>query len=153
LSRVRQFIAAVGAGVNSGAGRTRAEDDRTDFYTVRLATDTLRPGTVYGDPYGHMLILVRRIPQTPTSGGILLAADAQPDTTVARKRYWRGNFLFAVDPTLGSAGFKHFRPVVARGGTLRALTNEEIAHDPDYGDFSLEQYERGVDGFYERVDA
>jgi hypothetical protein len=152
VGRVRQYIGDVGAGVNSGAGRTRAQDDRTDFYPVKLSTDTLRPGTVYGDPYGHMLIIVRRIPQTATSGGILLAADAQPDTTVARKRYWRGNFLFALDPTLGSAGFKRFRPIVARGGALRPLSNGEIARDPEYGDFALDQYEHGVDGFYERVD-
>ena len=53
-------------------------------------------------------------PQTATSGGVLLAVDGQPDGTVARKRFWRGNFLFAVDPALGSAGFKRFRPVDAR---------------------------------------
>ncbi len=31
----------------------------------------------------------------------LLAVDGQPDGTVARKRFWRGNFLFAQDPALG----------------------------------------------------
>jgi hypothetical protein len=138
--------------VQSGAGRAPAGSDRTDFYPTRLSVETLRPGTVYADPYGHMLILAHRVPQTPTAGGRLLAVDAQPDGTVARKRYWRGNFLFAVDPSLGSPGFKHFRPLVHDGSVVRPMTNTEIAADPGYGDYSLEQEEHGVVGFYDRVD-
>ena len=66
-----------------------------------LSADTLRPGTVYADPYGHILMIVRRIAQTEDTAGIILAVDGQPDGTVARKRFWRGNFLFAQDPALG----------------------------------------------------
>ena len=77
-----------------------------------LNEDTLRPGTVYADPYGHLLVLARRVPQTEGAAGVFLAVDAQPDGTVARKRFWRGNFLFAQDPALGGPGFKRFRPVV-----------------------------------------
>src|SRR5262249_19723267 len=113
----------------------------------------LGPGTVYADPYGHTLIVMRRLPQTDTRGRLLLAADAQPDHTVARKRYWRGNFLFAHDPGLGSAGFKHFRPVVRTDGQLARLDNDEIVDDPAYADFDLEQDDLGVEGFYDRVDA
>jgi hypothetical protein len=113
----------------------------------------LRPGTIYADPYGHTLVLVRRVPQTPSAPGLLLAVDAQPDGTVARKRYWRGNFLFALDPALGDAGFKRFRPIVREGGMLRPLTNREILFAPDWGDYSLDQYQSDVDGFYDRVDA
>ena len=70
------------------------------------------PGTVYADPYGHILMIVRRVPQTEGAAGVILAVDGQPDGTVARKRFWRGNFLFAQDPALGGPGFKRFRPVV-----------------------------------------
>src|SRR2546421_329939 len=72
--------------------------------------------------------------------------------TVARKRYWRGNFLFALDPSLGSAGFKHFRPIVRESRKVRPLANREILMDPDWGDYSLEQYQTDVEGFYDRVD-
>jgi hypothetical protein len=149
----RFFMQNVAWTVQSGAGRAPADDDRTDLYPIRLTAETLRPGTVYADPYGHTLVVVRRVPQTPATGGILLAVDAQPDETIARKRYWRGNFLFAVDPSLGSAGFKHFRPVVRDGSGLRELGNREIAARPDYGDWSLEQYASGAEGFYDTVDA
>src|SRR6185295_10602433 len=138
--------------IHSGTARTAAEDERGDLYTTRLAPETIRPGTVYADPYGHTLVVVGRVVQTADAGGILFAVDAQPDGTVGRKRFWRGNFLFAVDPALGGAGFKHFRPIVAAGPRLRALDNGEIRADRSYGDFSLEQYAAGVEGFYDRMD-
>jgi hypothetical protein len=120
---------------------------------VPLAQDTLRPGTIYADPYGHVLMIVRRVPQTSDAAGIILAVDGQPDGTVARKRFWRGNFLFAQDHALGSPGFKRFRPVVRdKSGALRRLTNDEIAKNPQYGDFSLEQMHLGVEDFYDRMD-
>lgn len=138
--------------VHSGSGRVPASADRSDYYSVPLSAESLRPGTVYADPYGHVLVVVRRIAQTESSGGILLAVDGQPDGTVARRRYWRGNFLFSADPALGSPGFKRLRPVVLAGGILRALRNEEISAHPEYGDYSMEQYQGGVEGFYDRVD-
>jgi len=153
LARMQRFLSRdVGWTVQSGAGRVPAEDDHSDLYPTRLSPETLRPGTVYADPYGHTLVLVRRVPQTPSSPGLLLAVDAQPDGTVARKRYWRGNFLFALEPSLGSAGFKRFRPIAGESRTLRPLRNSEILVHPDYGDYSLEQYEADVEGFYDRVD-
>jgi hypothetical protein len=139
--------------VHSGNGRTAADDDNTDYYPVPLTQDTLRPGTIYADPYGHVLILVKRVAQTGEGAGVFLAVDGQPDGTVARKRFWRGNFLFAQNPALGSPGFKRFRPIVQeKNATLRRLTNAEIAKDSDYGDFSLEQSTLGVEDFYDRMD-
>ena len=85
-------------------------------------------------------MLARRVAQTEGDAGVFLAVDAQPDGTVARKRFWRGNFLFAQDPALGGPGFKRFRPVVRENERhLRRLTNAEIAKNPQYGDFSLDQ--------------
>ena len=140
-------------GVHSGAGRTAADNNSSDYYHVPLKQETLRPGTVYADPYGHTLVIAKRIPQSGDRAGVLLAVDAQPDGTVARKRFWRGNFLFAQDPALGGPGFKHFRPIVrGKNGRLRRLTNDEIAKHPQYGNFSLEQSQIGIEDFYDRMD-
>lgn len=140
-------------GVHSGNGRTAADDNNTDYYPVPLSEKTLRPGTIYADPYGHVLVLVKRVPQSGDGAGVFLAIDGQPDGTVARKRFWRGNFLFAQDPALGSPGFKRFRPIVReKNGSLRRLTNAEIAKSPDYGDYSLDQSELSVEEFYDRMD-
>jgi hypothetical protein len=148
-----QYLRPLADGVHSGSARTALNDNNTDYYPVPLTQETLRPGVVYADPYGHVLMLVKRLPQTKEAAGLLLAVDGQPDGTVSRKRFWRGNFLFAQDPALGGPGFKRFRPIVreANGG-LRRLTNEEIAKDPQYGDFSLEQAKLGVEDFYDRMD-
>ena len=144
---------AVADGVHSGSGRTALSDDNTDYYPVPLKEETLRPGTVYVDPYGHVLVLARRVSQSEDAAGLFLAVDAQPDGTVARKRFWRGNFLFAQDPALGGPGFKRFRPIVRdKNGGLRRLTNAEIAKDPQYGDFSLDQAQLSIEAFYDRMD-
>jgi len=148
-----QYIPIVGDAVHSGTGRTLASDDNTDYYPVALTQETLRPGTIYADPFGHVLLLTRRVPQSDGAAGVFVAADAQPDGTVAIKRFWRGNFLFAQDPALGSPGFKRFRPIVReKDDGLRRLTNAEIAKNPQYGDFSLEQSKLGVEAFYDRMD-
>jgi len=148
-----QYLRVVGDAVHSGSARTPLTDDNNDHYPVPLTQETLRPGTVYADPYGHVLVLARRVPQTAGAAGVFLAVDAQPDGTVARKRFWRGNFLFAQDPALGGPGFKRFRSIVRdKNGALRRLTNNEIAKNPDYGDFSLEQSRLGIEAFYDRMD-
>jgi hypothetical protein len=139
--------------VQSGNGRAPANDDSTDYYPVALKQEALRPGTIYADPYGHVLMLVKRVPQSGDAAGVLLAVDAQPDGTVARKRFWRGNFLFAQDATLGSPGFKRFRPIVREeNGVLRPLTNDEITKNQQYADFSLDQSKLGIEEFYDRMD-
>jgi len=148
-----EYLRTTADAVHSGSARTLAADDNTDYYPVALTQDTLRPGTVYADPYGHVLIIAKRVPQTADAAGVILAVDAQPDGTVARKRFWRGNFLFAQDPALGSPGFKRFRPIVRdANGALRRLSNAEIAKNPQYGDFSLEQTKLGIESFYDRMD-
>ena len=148
-----KYLPAVADVVQTGAVRVSANDDRTDFYMVPLTQATLRPGTVYADPYGHVLMLVKRVPESNGAPGVFLAVDAEPDGTVTRKRFWRGNFLFVHDPALGSPGFKRFRPIMReKSGALRRLTNGEIAKDPQYGDFSLEQTQLSVQDFYDRMD-
>jgi hypothetical protein len=143
----------VADGVHSGSARTALSDENTDYYPVPLSQDTLRPGTIYADPYGHVLVIARRVAQSEGEAGVILAVDGQPDGTVARKRFWRGNFLFAQDPALGGPGFKRFRPIVRdKNGVLRRLSNAEIAKDPQYGDFSLDQAKLGIEDFYDRMD-
>jgi len=149
---VAGYLRAVGDVVHSGSVRASANSDKSDFYTIPLTQETLRPGTAYADPYGHVMMLVQRVPQTADAAGVFLAVDAEPDGTVTRKRFWRGNFLFANGASLGSPGFKRFRPIVRENGGLRALTNAEIAKNTDYGDFSLEQSQFGAEDFYDRMD-
>jgi hypothetical protein len=148
-----EYLRDVGDVVHTGAVRVAGSDDNTDFYTVALTQQALRPGTVYADPYGHVLMLVHRVPELDGKPGVFLAVDAEPDGSITRKRFWRGNFLFVHDPALGSSGFKHFRPIVRdRNGSLRRLANADIAKNPGYGDFSLDQSKMSAEDFYDRMD-
>lgn len=148
-----EYLKDVGDVVHTGAVRVAGADDNTDFYTVTLTEHALRPGTVYADPYGHVLMLVHREPEVDGKPGVFLAVDAEPDGSITRKRFWRGNFLFVHDPALGSSGFKRFRPIVRdRNGPLRRLANAEIAKNPNYGDFSLDPSQMKVEDFYDRMD-
>jgi hypothetical protein len=137
--------------VHSGSARTRLEDDATDLYPIPLTRETLWPGTVYADPYGHVLVLVQWLPQTTDRPGILLAVDAQPDNSVTRKRFWEGTFLFANTKSAGP-GFKSFRPLVSKAsGEWRTLSNDELADNPGFAPFSLEQDQLSPDDFYARL--
>ena len=148
-----QFIRELMNYIHSSTARTRLEDETSDYYPLALTRTALRPGAVFADPYGHTLILVRWIPQqSEDQPGVLLAVDAQPDGTVAIKRFWKGNFLFTTQEVIGEPGFKAFRPIVVRQGKLRLLTNQEIAAASGYGDFSLQQKQMSSDAFYETMD-
>ncbi|MDV6342975.1 hypothetical protein [Nitrosomonas sp. Is37] len=137
--------------VHSGSLRTGLEDESTDLYPIPVNRETLWPGSVYADPYGHVLVLVEWVPQTKGRPGILLAVDAQPDNSVARKRIWEGTMLFTNSESAGP-GFKAFRPLVATSsGRWRLLSNDELVYHPDFASFSLEQDQLSADNFYARV--
>lgn len=135
--------------IHSGTARTLLEDEASDYYPVALTRESLRPGVVFADPYGHTLILVRWQAQTRGAPGRLLAMDAQPDGTIGLRRFWRGNFLFETKEVIGNPGFKAFRPIRRDGGHLRPLTNDEILRSPDYGGFSLQQKNMAAQSFYD----
>ncbi len=144
-------------GVHTGNGRVAHGDSNSDLYAIRLDRRGLRPGTVYADPYGHILVLAELVDPEGESPGVLYAIDGQPDGSITRKRFWEGNFLWNQDPALGGSGFKAFRPVVVRdvdGERVQVqLDDQEIAVAAGYGDVSDEQ--AGIDGvaFYDRMEA
>jgi hypothetical protein len=139
--------------VTSGNGRTALRDNATDFYPVPLERATLWPGTVFADPYGHTLVIVKWIPQTKEHSGLLLAVDAQPDNTIARKRFWEGNFLFTVNPNAGP-GFKAYRPPVAGGGKKGWVTptNATLGKRSGLPPYSAEQAHLTPGDFYARME-
>jgi hypothetical protein len=137
--------------VHSGSGRTALRDEATDFYPVPLDRTALWPGTLYADPYGHTLILVKWVPQTAGHSGLLLAVDAQPDNSVSRKRFWEGTFLFAETPSAGP-GFKAHRPLVARGPGTRLLANGDLDGRDGTPPYAAEQASLSPEDFYARLE-
>jgi hypothetical protein len=117
-----------------------------------LERGALRPGTVYADPYGHTLILVSWKPQTKDHPGLLLAVDAQPDKSIAIKRFWKGNFLFNTSEVVGEPGFKAFRPISLEKGKECLIRNEELNASSGFVPFSLQQRKMESEVFYRTME-
>jgi hypothetical protein len=152
LEAFQSFVRNIKDIIHSGSARTGLSDNNSDLYPLPLHREDLRPGTVFADPYGHTLMIVRWIPQKGDKSGQLLAVDAQPDGTIGVRRFWQGQFLFATDRVIGEPGFKAFRPIVQENGKLRVLTNREISDSQDYGNYSDQQRGMGPQVFYDAMD-
>jgi hypothetical protein len=160
------FQRSIGWAVHTGNGRCAFGDSDSDLYPVALDRRGLRPGIIYADPYGHILVLVELVAPRGSSPGILFAIDGQPDGSITRKRFWEGNFLWnQSDPSLGGSGFKAFRPILkasddapaADGGpTVETLylqmDDQAIAELRDYGDVSDMQQKLSPTEFYDHME-
>ncbi len=142
------FLRRVMDGVHSGTARTSFENDNSDYYPVALERNSLLPGTVYADPYGHTLVIIRWVGQERNSPGLLLAVDAQPDGTVAVKRFWKGNFLFNTVDVVGEPGFKVFRPIILNNGRPILVRNSELTDTSGFVSYSLQQRKMDMECFY-----
>jgi hypothetical protein len=157
LGAVQRFFRRTLAwGVHTGNGRTAFGDDDTDFYPLELTRRGLRPGTIYADPYGHIFVVVELMDADGSEPGVLYAIDGQPDSSITRKRFWEGNFLWNADPALGGSGFKAFRPLVREkgesGDRLVSLGDAEIAKRAAWGDASDAQSRLDAHAFYDHMD-
>lgn len=149
------FMRSVASGVHSASARTLPDDDETDVYPVPMTREAIVPGTVFADPYGHLLVVADFIPQGTGNYGILVGADAQPDGTIGRRRFWRGSFLFTPEHAQVGPGFKAWRPLVydAASGNVTALDNETLRTTREHTPWSMQQYEGTADDFYDRMEA
>lgn len=146
------YLRMVANGVHSGTARAAMNNENADYYPVELNRGSLRPGVVFADPYGHTLILVNQLPQTSDQPGVLLSVDAQPDKTIAIKRFWKGNFLFTTSEVIGEPGFKAFRPILVNNGNYKLLKSGELTEDSGYIPFSLQQKGMKSEDFYHNME-
>jgi hypothetical protein len=153
-----QFVnRSVRDGVHSATGRTSPSDSETDLYPIALDRSALAPGTVYADPYGHVMMISKWFAQgslTNDPYGVLMAAEAQPDGTIGRRRFWQGSFLFDPSTVSVGAGFKRFRPLSydPHAQSLRSLDNAELAKSHEFAPYSRMQYEGSREDFYDRME-
>ncbi len=151
------FRRSIGWGVHTGNGRCAFGDSDSDLYPVTLDRRGLRPGIVYADPYGHILVLAELVAPRGSQPGILFAVDGQPDGSITRKRFWEGNFLWnQSDPSLGGSGFKAFRPLTVAGEsgqeTLMQVSDETLTKLGGYGDVSDMQAKLSPTDFYDLME-
>jgi hypothetical protein len=137
---VRRFNAFIRRGlawaVHSGTTRTLPEDEGSDFYPIALNRESIRPGTIFVDVGGHVLVVTRWDDQG------LYAIDGHPDFSVTRRRFQPEYFRYFLGTRTG--GFKAFRPLRRQGARLVPVPNAELERF-----FSVEQYEfRSRRAFY-----
>ena len=105
-----------------------------DHYPVKIARDSIKPGTIIYDPNGHVAVIYK-----VTGEGRIHYIDTHPDNSLTRGVY--GKAFTRSSPGMG-AGFKRWRPqtLVAatqsadgsfHGGQIRLAQDKEI---PDWSD-------------------
>jgi hypothetical protein len=108
-----------------------------DHYPVKIARDSIKPGTIIYDPNGHVAVIYKVTPE-----GRIHYIDTHPDNSLTRGVY--GKAFTRSSPGMG-AGFKRWRPQTLlgaarapdgsyRGGQIRLAPDAEIA------DWSDEQF-------------
>lgn len=138
VDRFNAFASSyIGWKVHSGNGRTLPGSDTSDFYPLPLDTESIRPGAVFVDAGGHVILVSQVEPQTKSNIGALYGIDSHPDRTVTHKRFGIGTFVF--NHRVPTDGFKGFRPVVQDAGGLRYLSNQEINRSGGFARQSLTQ--------------
>lgn len=154
LEAAQKFFRKIANTVHSASARVVPQAEASDVYPVAISRRTLKPGTVFADPYGHLLVVARWQAQTVHDYGLLIGADAQPDGTVGRRRFWRGSFLFTPDTRLVGAGFKAWRPLRfdRENGVLVASDNDTLRRTRRAPRWSRQQYRGDADRFYQRVE-
>ncbi|MDO8289109.1 MAG: hypothetical protein Q7T44_07810 [Parvibaculum sp.] len=109
----------------------------TDFYPVKIAPGSIRPGTVIYDPNGHVAVVY-----DVDDEGRIRFIDSHPDNSITRGNYGR-RFVRASAPM--GAGFKNWRPLSLVGATQSADGSYvggviKLAANSELPDWSDEQF-------------
>ena len=134
---MQRFMSKVSASVHSGFFRMAPEVEDSDTYPIKPSRASLRPGTVYYDPNGHVLVVYR-----VDADGTIWTFDGHPDNSLTFGRFTEG--AYALGGRAQGGGFRNFRPTRVEAGTLVSLTNAELS---DYGD---NQYGHGT-GYFDWI--
>lgn len=115
-------------------------ENEPDFYSPRLDSNGIQPGTVVYKTDGHTALIYKIDRKT----GQVFYIDAHPDNSISHgilDDTWMDSFSHRANY---GGGFKNFRPLVYRNGfwpfvqpSIRMMTDEELGDH-----FSMEQYER-----------
>ncbi len=116
--------------VNSGYYRMAPDVENSDTYPVKIQRDSIKPGTIYYDPNGHVAVV-----SEVTDDGRIRLIDAHPDRSISKP--WFGA-KFALGNAQNGGGFRRWRPQwYSSEGRVVRLGNHNI---PDFS--ATEQYQK-----------
>ena len=114
----RSVLGAMVDDIHSGMYRVSPEVPGGDLYPPRIERDSVRPGTAYYDPNGHVLVVIEVRPD-----GSVYLIDGHPDGSLTCKRFGEA---FAIGTRSLGGGFQNFRPLRWDGEHLTRAGNLEI---------------------------
>ncbi len=121
---LQRTLRTISDGVHSGFYRMAPEVQDNDTYTIKPSPTSIRPGTVYYDPNGHVLIVYR-----VDADGTIWTMDGHPDNSLTFGPLTEGKY--AVGGRAQGGGFRNFRPERVVDGTIGYVPNSEL---PEWGD-------------------
>lgn len=120
---VRSLFTSIANTVQSGYYRTAPDVEGTDTFPAEISKKSIRPGTVFYDPNGHVLLVYR-----VDSDGTVRLMDGHPDNSLTIQRFGE---KFARGGKGQGGGFRNWRLTELQGG--RIVRKPNAAHPGYYG--------------------
>ena len=127
---------------HSGFYRMGPTVENDDTYPIDIRPGTVRPGTVYYDPNGHVLLVYK-----VDANGTVRFIDGHPDNSLSTQIL---STSLAVGGVNQGGGFRNFRPLdshtldYAPNGSLTDLGSSQYGHGAGYVDWVRSQLTGGV---------
>lgn len=122
----RSLLQRLSGVVHSGYFRTAPRIENADFYQADISRQAIRPGTLYYDPNGHVVVVYELRPD-----GDVLFFDGHPDGFLTHGVLSEKNVRGGESQ---GGGFKNFRPIaVQKVGAQAAVVQQPNARIPEFG--------------------
>jgi len=142
FATAREVLTELSSQVHSGMFRLSPKVEEGDTYAVRIERGSVRPGSVFYDTDGHVLVVY-----DVDLRGEVFFIDGHPDGSITHKRM---DHSFLAGTARWGGGFRNWRPqYVEHGMVLRARNTDLDDYDPQT------QYDRAsyrIDGRLVRYD-
>jgi hypothetical protein len=117
----RSILRHISDAVHSGMYRVEPNQEQGDYYPITVSRESIRPGTTYYDPNGHVLVVT----EVRDDGSVFLI-DGHPDGSMTWKRFGEA---FELGPRFLWGGFKNWRRQTWNGTEITRALNAEL---PDF---------------------
>ncbi|MFZ5786449.1 MAG: hypothetical protein ACOY3Y_08400 [Acidobacteriota bacterium] len=123
------LLRAISEEVHSGFYRIAPEVEDGDHFPIEITREHVRPGTIYYDPNGHVLLVY-----AVDDNGTVRLMDGHPDNSLTVQRFGE---KFARGNAAQGGGFRNWRHQRLEGDRVVRASNGDRRRTPG---FSTEQY-------------
>lgn len=138
---VQALMAGISSDVHSGMYRIAGDVEDSDTYPIDITKDSVKPGTVFYDPNGHVLLVYK-----VEADGTVRLMDGHPDNSLT---FGILSEKFAVGGASQGGGFRKFRPITFDGRAFSPTPNARLTGSK-YAWSPTAQYGKGR-GYYDWV--